>query len=108
MKAYSPDKENWRLQPDDATRYEAEAELRVGSDFVSSSRVEMLLEDLEGNVDEEYEDPDPTFTDVSDEAKAELLALLKAWADKHVDMGGMFTLVGEISVQSLHQQGVSK
>ena len=107
MRAYSSDAEDsWhldlstvldRLEGDHTIYHESEAKLSKGSDYVTPSCIDWLLEELEGGVHEDYSDPEPTFTVVSYQAKIELQALLEAWADKHVDMCGMFTLIGKVT-----------
>lgn len=78
------------------TYYEADCRSIEVSDYVNKWAVQNLLEDMDERLHDQIgECYDNNASDVSQEAKDELLDLLKAWAGKHIDVGRYWLLVGK-------------
>lgn len=78
------------------TYYEADCVRLSPTDGVNKYSVDHILESMDERI---YEDIGECygneFLDVSDEAKAELLALLEDWSIKHVDLSMYWRIVGK-------------
>lgn len=108
-KCYSRDDETYRFRTlgellDDmacndelevgATYYEADCEPVKPALF--DYRIESLLEELDDDLFEEVgEVADCDFSSVSDEAKEELCALMRAWIEKHVNVANYWRITGK-------------
>lgn len=78
------------------TYYEADCRSVEVSDYVSKWSVLSLLEYMDERLYEQVgECYDNNASDVSQEAKDELLDLLKTWAVKHIDVGRYWLIVGK-------------
>lgn len=78
------------------TYYEADCVTLAPTEGINSWTVDSILENMDEQVWEEMgECYDSTYTDVSDEAKAELRILLEAWATKHIDLSRYWKIVGK-------------
>jgi len=76
--------------------YEADCRPFTRADVVSRHDVDSILERLDEQAYEEIGEVfDSEFSNVTQEAKAELLALLTAWADKHVSLGRYWKITGK-------------
>ncbi|WP_019573402.1 hypothetical protein [Curvibacter lanceolatus] len=76
--------------------YEADCRPFTNADVVSRHEVDSILERLDEQAYEEIGEVfDNEFSNVTQEAKAELLALLTAWADKHVSLEHYWKITGK-------------
>lgn len=72
--------------------YSADWETLTGADLISEWVVTQIMESMNDNFYEFISD-DLDEIEVSDEAKSELDALLKAWANKYIDVSNHFKIV---------------
>jgi hypothetical protein len=80
----------------DDTYYEADCVRLTPTDGINSYTVDSILENMDERIyDQVGECYDNQCSDVSDEAKAELLAMLEAWAKKHIDLSNYWQIVGK-------------
>jgi hypothetical protein len=78
------------------TYWEADCKTMTTEDVMSVHTVNSLLEGMDEQAYEEIgEVYDNECSDVSDEAKAELQALISAWATKHINLGRFWKIVGK-------------
>lgn len=78
------------------TYYEADCVTLTPTEGLNGYTVDSILENMDELVyDQIGECYDNQCSDVSDEAKAELLALLEAWANKHIDLSNYWKIVGK-------------
>lgn len=76
--------------------YEADCRPLTHADVVRRHEVDSILEQWDEQAYEEIGEVfDNEFSNVTQEAKAELLALLTAWADKHVSLGRYWKITGK-------------
>ena len=75
--------------------WEGEFNVVTAEDAMDLNAVDSLLENMDQQVfDLVGENYDNECSDVSDEAKVELLALISAWAAKHIDLSRYWKIVG--------------
>ena len=76
--------------------WEAHCRLLQPTDGINTHTVDSLLENMDERI---YEDVGEVYdnkcSDVTDEAKVELLGLIKSWAIKHIDLSRYWKIVGE-------------
>ncbi len=78
------------------TYYEADCRSVAVTDFVSRMSVDSILESMDESLyDQIGESFDSECSDVTAEAKAELLSFLSAWAEKHVNVKRYWLIVGK-------------
>lgn len=78
------------------TYYEADCRPIEVSDYVNKWTISGLLENMDECLYEAVgEGYDNNASDVPQEAKDELLSLLKTWAEKHINFGSYWLLVGK-------------
>lgn len=84
------------------TYYEADCRTLEPTDGINNLTVASLLEDMDGRVyDDIGEVYDNEYSEVSDEAKAELLELIEGWARKHVNLSHYWKIVGKTREKKL-------
>ena len=87
--------------------YEANCEVMTTEHLADDSAVYSLLERMDEDLFEEVgEISDNDFTSVSPEARAELLALVRGWVDKHVNVSRYWRIVGKSRQQRLTAEEV--
>ena len=75
--------------------WEGEFNVVTAEDAMDLNAVDSLLENMDQQVfDLVGENYDNECSDVSDEAKVELQALISAWAAKHIDLSRYWKIVG--------------
>lgn len=81
---------------DGSVYYEANCERLSGADFVDIQDVTELLERWDDHLNYNFvDDASSYFSDVTDDAKNELVDVLRAWIDKHVNVARYLKIVGD-------------